>query len=94
MPIHGVAIGPAVCARTAGPLGARRAGYEAVHMIRKGQACESAVGAKVGLRRLDMVLKHKEQLFSHVGERWRDLFRPRFEVLLYDLTSTYFESGP
>ena len=25
------------------------AGYEAVHMIRKGQACESAVSAKVGL---------------------------------------------
>ena len=25
------------------------AGYEAVHMIRKGQACWSAVGAKVGL---------------------------------------------
>jgi transposase-like protein len=24
------------------------AGYEAVHMIRKGQACESAAGAKVG----------------------------------------------
>jgi len=24
------------------------AGYEAVHMIRKGQACWSAVGAKVG----------------------------------------------
>ena len=25
------------------------AGYEAIHMIRKGQACASAVGAKVGL---------------------------------------------
>jgi len=25
------------------------AGYEAMHMIRKGQACWSAVGAKVGL---------------------------------------------
>ena len=25
------------------------AGYEAVHMNRKGQACESAAGAKVGL---------------------------------------------
>ncbi|HWY92599.1 MAG TPA: hypothetical protein VNY04_06830 [Chthoniobacterales bacterium] len=25
------------------------AGYEAIHMIRKGQACCSAVGAKVGL---------------------------------------------
>jgi hypothetical protein len=27
----------------------RIAGYEAIHMIRKGQACWSAVGAKVGL---------------------------------------------
>jgi hypothetical protein len=45
-------------------------------------------------RRLDMVLKHKEQLFSHLGERWQDLFGPRFEVLLYDLTSAYFESDP
>ena len=32
-----------------GELGVRRAGYEAIHMIRKGQACWSAVGAKVGL---------------------------------------------
>jgi hypothetical protein len=30
-------------------LGARKAGYEAIHMIRKGQACCSAPGAKVGL---------------------------------------------
>ncbi len=26
--------------------------------------------------------------------RWRDLFNASFEVLLYDLTSTYFESEP
>jgi hypothetical protein len=32
-----------------GQLGERRAGYEAIHMIRKGQACCSATGAKVGL---------------------------------------------
>ena len=32
-------------------LGTRRAGYEAIHMIRKGQACWSAAGAKVGLLR-------------------------------------------
>jgi hypothetical protein len=32
-----------------GSLGVRRAGYEAVQMIRKGQACWSATGAKVGL---------------------------------------------
>jgi hypothetical protein len=36
-------------------------------------------------RCLDMVLRHKEQLFSHLGERWQDLFGSRFEVLLYVL---------
>jgi transposase len=43
---------------------------------------------------LDKVLTHKEQLFGHLHQRWRDLFGARFEVLLYDLTSTYFESDP
>jgi transposase len=45
-------------------------------------------------RCLDKVLKHKEQLFGHLRRRWQDLFGARFEVLLYDLTSTYFESDP
>ena len=45
-------------------------------------------------RCLDKVLQHKEQLFSHLRQRWQDLFGARFEVLLYDLTSTYFESDP
>jgi len=45
-------------------------------------------------RTLDMLLKHKIGLFSHLQERWRDLFEARFDVLLYDLTSTYFESVP
>jgi hypothetical protein len=42
-------------------------------------------------RCLDKLLAHKTALFSHLQERWRDLFGARFEVLLYDLTSTYFE---
>ncbi len=33
-------------------------------------------------------------LFSHLQLRWRDLFGAKFEVLLYDLTSTHFESAP
>lgn len=33
-------------------------------------------------------------LFTHLTGRWRDLFNVSFEVLLYDLTSTYFESDP
>ena len=37
---------------------------------------------------------HQRALFSYLQERWRDLFQARVEVLLYDLTSTYFECGP
>ena len=33
----------------------------------------------------------KDALFSHLTARWRDLFNANFDVLLYDLTSTYFE---
>jgi hypothetical protein len=39
----------------------------------------------------DLLLQHKADLFSHLTARWRDLFHANFEVLLYDLTSTYFE---
>jgi hypothetical protein len=42
----------------------------------------------------DLLLKHKAALFTHLTERWKDLFNAKFEVLLYDLTSTYFESVP
>jgi hypothetical protein len=42
----------------------------------------------------DRLLAHKEALFSHLTGRWRDLFNVSFDVLLYDLTSTYFESDP
>lgn len=42
----------------------------------------------------DLLLKHKEGLFTHLSERWKDLFNAKFDVLLYDLTSTYFESDP
>ena len=38
-----------------------------------------------------LLLAHKDALFSHLTERWRDLFNANFDVLLYDLTSTYFE---
>jgi transposase len=45
-------------------------------------------------RCLDKLLAHKTALFSHLRSRWQDLFAASFEVLLYDLTSTYFESPP
>ncbi len=42
----------------------------------------------------ERLLEHKQGLFTHLTGRWKDLFNARFEVLLYDLTSTYFESDP
>jgi hypothetical protein len=42
-------------------------------------------------RGLDGLLEHKDALFAHLRGRWSDLFGAKFEVLLYDLTSTYFE---
>jgi transposase len=42
-------------------------------------------------RCLDRVLEHKQELFAYLKQKWADLFGADFEVLLYDLTSTYFE---
>ncbi len=42
-------------------------------------------------RCLDRILDHKEDLFRHLRRRWEDLFHVEFDILLYDLTSTYFE---
>ena len=54
-----------------------------------------AVAAKETLSRcLDKLLAHKEELFAFLVERWRDLFGANYDVLLYDLTSTYVESDP
>jgi len=43
---------------------------------------------------LDRLMEHKRGLFDHLTQRWKDLFNAKFDVLLYDLTSTYFESDP
>jgi hypothetical protein len=45
-------------------------------------------------RCLDKLLAHKTALFSFRQDRWKTLFQADFEVLLYDLTSTYFECDP
>ena len=45
-------------------------------------------------RCLDKLLAHKSDLFSFLQQRWKTLFNASFEVLLYDLTSTYFECDP
>jgi hypothetical protein len=42
----------------------------------------------------DRLLEHKRALFDHLTSRWRDLFNVCFDLLLYDLTSTYFEAEP
>ena len=42
-------------------------------------------------RCLDRILEHKQDLFLFLRKKWADLFHADFEVLLYDLTSTYFE---
>lgn len=59
------------------------------------------LGEDVGLvqidklyRCLDKLVEHKTALFSTLRQRWQDLFGARYEVLLYDLTSTYFECDP
>jgi transposase len=44
-------------------------------------------------RCLDKLLEYKTALFDHLRQRWQDLFGASFDVLLYDLTSTYFESS-
>jgi hypothetical protein len=51
-----------------------------------------AVAEKDRLYRcLDRIGEHKTALFEHLRQRWQDLFQARFDVLLYDLTSTYIE---
>jgi hypothetical protein len=55
-------------------------------------ATSFAVAEKDRLYRcLDRILKHKAALFDHLRQRWQELFQARFDVLLYDLTSTYIE---
>src|SRR5574338_742148 len=64
-------------------------------------ALADLLGADEGLADLhklyachDRLLAHKRALFDHLVGRWRDLFNVQFDVLLYDLTSTYFEANP
>ena len=42
---------------------------------------------------LDRVLEHKQKLFLWLRQKWADLLQAEFEVLFYDLTSTYFEGA-
>ena len=67
----------------------------------EGSAMADLLGEDVGLAEIhklyrchDRLLEHKQALFDHLVGRWRDLFNVSFDALLYDLTSTYFESDP
>ena len=54
--------------------------------------CDAVVAQKDRLyRALDRMVAHKSALERHLADKWRDLFGASFDVLLYDLTSTYFE---
>ncbi|HEY6388255.1 MAG TPA: IS1634 family transposase [Candidatus Acidoferrum sp.] len=44
-------------------------------------------------RCLDRILPHKTKLEQHLKQRYGELFGAEFEVLLYDLTSTYVEGA-
>jgi len=51
-----------------------------------------AVAAKNRLYEcLDRLEAHRAALFTHLQARWKDLFGATYDLLLYDLTSTYFE---
>src|SRR5258708_1148575 len=53
-----------------------------------------AVAEKDRLYRcLDRLLEHKQDLFGWLQQKWADVFHADFEVLLYDLTSTYLEGA-
>lgn len=53
------------------------------------------LAAKDNLYRcLDRLVTHREELFKYLRRRWQDEFGAQFDVLLYDLTSSYFESDP
>jgi hypothetical protein len=52
------------------------------------------VGKNNLYRCLDKLLTHKQDLFGFLQQRWKALFQAKFDVLLYDLTSTYFECDP
>ena len=53
-----------------------------------------AVAEKDRLYRcLDHLVEHKEALEKHLAARWHDLFNASFDMVLYDLTSTYFEGS-
>ena len=56
--------------------------------------CDAGVAELSRLYRcLDRLVEHKQALEAHLAARWKDLFAADFDIILYDLTSTYFEGA-
>jgi transposase len=55
------------------------------------QLCEEEVNKDRLYRALDRLLAHKSALEAHLSKRCGELFAVQNDVLLYDVTSTYFE---
>jgi transposase len=54
--------------------------------------CDFQVAEKNRLYRcLDRTLPYKDELCRHLKKQWKTMFQLEYDVLLYDLTSTYFE---
>ena len=56
--------------------------------------CDRVIASNTLYRCLDKLAAHKQDFFSFLRARWTTMFNARFDILLYDLTSTYFESDP
>jgi len=54
--------------------------------------CDFQVAEKNRLYRcLDRILPYKDELCRYLKDKWQMMFKLQYDVLLYDLTSTYFE---
>ena len=54
--------------------------------------CDYEVASKDRLYRcLDRIVPYKDELCKYLTEQWQMMFNLEYDVLLYDLTSTYFE---
>lgn len=51
----------------------------------------TAAGKDRLYRCLDRIVVHKPALERHLAQKWRDLFGAPFDLVLFDLTSTYLE---
>ena len=56
--------------------------------------CDRVIASNTLYRCLDKLAAHKQEFFSFLRARWTTMFNARFDILLYDLTSTFFESDP